>query len=146
MKASQLPPPTEHQECVTFIDWTQRNFYKGRPLFDRIAHIPNERDVHRSKKSAGIHIAKLKEEGVKPGFFDYVVLAPLEPFGGLYLEAKRIRLSKTSDAQKTWLNDYIEFGYAAHICKGADELIARTQEYFNRYAAPGDWDWRVRMT
>ena len=142
----RLPAPTEHQECLAYIDWTQRVRYKGRPLYERIVHIPNERDKHKGKHNLGIHIAKLASEGVKKGFFDYVILAPFPDCGGLYLEAKRIRGSKTSQEQLDWRERYREFGYEAYICKGADELVKRTQEYFERHAAPGDWVNPVHFT
>lgn len=145
-RSARMPCATEHQECVAFMDWCERVRYKGRPLYDRVAHIPNERDLHGKGGAARAITGRLAAEGVKAGFFDYVILAPFPTVGGLYLEAKRIRGSKTSDAQKSWLPDYIEFGYQAHICKGADEMIRRTQEYFEQHAAPGDWVCRVRFT
>lgn len=146
MTGAQAPCPTEHQECKTYVDWCQRVHYKGEQLYERVVHIPNERDFHRGHKgNIGYNIARLAAIGVKPGFYDYVILAPFADCGGLYLEAKRIKGGKVSEAQHDWRERYQRFGYQAHICNGAGELIARTTEYFDQHAEPGDWINRLRL-
>jgi hypothetical protein len=136
---------TEYDECRTFVDWTQRVRFRGKPLFERIVHVPNERDRHRGKGNAGVHVAKLKAIGVRQGFPDYIVLAHFVTCPGLYLEAKRSRGSKIDPAQIAWRDQLIEWGYEAVICKGADELIKATDAYFRCHAAEGEWVNRFRF-
>lgn len=120
-----LPVPTETDECRRFIAWTKLARYRGRPLFDRVCKIPNERG------KAGAAIAVLISIGMRNGFPDYFIAAPVGIWAGLLLEAKRTKGSDTTDAQLDWQRDLTEFGYCADICLGADQLIAATQRYFD---------------
>jgi hypothetical protein len=120
-----LPVPTETDECRLFVAWTKLARYRGRPLFDRVIKIPNERG------KAGAAIAVLISIGMRNGFPDYFIAAPVGIWAGLLLEAKRTKGSDTTDAQMDWKRDLTEFGYCADICLGADQLIAATQRYFD---------------
>lgn len=120
-----LPVPTETQECQRFIEWTRLARYRGRALFDRVVKIPNERG------KAGAAIAVLISIGMRNGFPDYLILAPVGKWAGLLLEAKRTKGSDTTEHQLQWNRDLIEFGYQAEICLGADELIEATRRYFD---------------
>ena len=133
------PAPTEYDECVTFMAWAERVRFRGDPLSNRIVHIPNERDRHRSAKQAGIHIARMKKIGVAKGFPDYLVLAAFPTCAGLFLEAKRERGSKTSPEQYAWRDQLIAWGYEAVICKGAVELIRETDRYFRNHARANEY-------
>lgn len=150
IRGAQLPCATEEQECIAFIDWTMRVFYRREALFERVVHIPNERDKHVSlrpgaARTALIRIGKLKAQGVKDGFPDYMVLAHFPTCAGLYIEAKRRRGGRTPPDQIEWRERLIGWGYHAVICNGADQMIAATQAYFEQHAPAGDWINRVRL-
>jgi hypothetical protein len=132
---ARLPVPTETSECLAFISWTHMVLFRGRPLFDRVVKIPNERG------KAGASTAILASIGMRTGFPDYGILAPTRLWSGLFLEAKRIRGSKISADQEVWRDDLREFGYCARICAGADELIAATREYFVTSGCDRDGTW-----
>lgn len=129
------PIPTETDECKAFIAWTKLVRYRGRPLFDRVIKIPND----RGKRS--VFTAIMVAIGMKRGFPDYVILAPIfgySHYGGLLLEAKRVNRSKVDDDQLAWRELLTEFGYRAEICAGSVEMIQAVREYMS-LAAPGDW-------
>lgn len=127
--------PTENEECMAFVDWTKYVHYRGRPLFDRLVKIPNERG------KAGVMVAVLTRLGMKPGFPDYELLVPLPPYGALFLEAKRAQGGRTAPEQLVWRNALWEFGYHAEICAGAGELIDAVCRYM-RSASPREWAHR----
>ena len=127
-----LPVPTETEECQRFIGWTKLVRFRGRPLWDRVVKIPNE----RGKSGASIGI--LVSIGMRNGFPDYFIAAPVGIWAGLLLEAKRIKGSDTSDSQVQWQRDLTEFGYYPAICLGADALIAATQRYFDAAGCTAD--------
>jgi hypothetical protein len=109
--------------------------YRGRPLYDRVVKIPND----RGKRS--VFTAIMVAIGMKRGFPDYVILAPIHgysQYGGLLLEAKRVKGSKVDDDQLAWRELLTEFGYRAEICAGSVEMIEAVREYMS-LAAPGDW-------
>lgn len=131
------PVASEWQECLRFIEWTRLVRYRDEPLFERLAHIPNERG------KAGIAVARLVAIGLKPGFPDYLVLVPLGAYIGLFLEAKRKTGGDIDPAQVLWREKLLSWGYAAGIHAGADQMIAATRAYFA--AAPAaDWFDPVR--
>lgn len=124
---------------MAFVDWAKYVHYRGRPLWDRTVKIANERGAHNVATAIMVRI------GMRAGFPDYAILAPIAPHAGLYLEAKRISGGKVSNQQTRWNADLIEFGYQAVICDGALEMIAATRAYFAR-CAPGDWIDNTRVS
>lgn len=72
---------------------------------------------------------KLKRCGVKPGVPDLVVPIPSGSYHGLFLELKRVKGSKVSDAQILWLDFLRRKGYYADIAYGADEGIDIVTKY-----------------
>lgn len=127
--------PTEAAECFAFIGWTKVVFYQGRPLFDRVVKIPNERGAR------GAVIGVLTGIGMRKGFLDYNILAPAGRWHGLYLEAKRLERSETSEDQLAWVARLIEFGYHAEICLGAAGLIDACKRYFLAAGCVADGSW-----
>lgn len=127
--------PTEHAECLHFIEWTKLVRYRGAALFDRVVKIPNERG------KPGASIALLQQIGMRNGFPDYDVLAPAGRWHGLYLEAKRLTGGRIEPEQEKWRMDLIGWGYHAAICAGALELIAATRWYFVSAGCVADGSW-----
>lgn len=124
--------PTETDECIAFVEWAKWARYRGRPVYERLVKIPNERG------KAGAHIVYLERMGMKKGFPDYVLFLPLAPYAGLVLEAKRRKGGAIAPEQIRWRDDLISFGYHAEICRGADELIDAVRRYM-RLADPREW-------
>lgn len=124
--------PSETAECRAFVEWTKLVQFRGRPLFDRLVKIPNERGKR------GVSTAILASIGMRAGFPDYLLLAPAGKFAGLLLEAKKVDDFTVPPAQETWRDDLIEFGYHAEICAGAENLIYATQQYFVRTGCEAD--------
>ncbi|HBY59205.1 MAG TPA: hypothetical protein DEH78_05250, partial [Solibacterales bacterium] len=120
--------PLEHAECLLFIDWTRLVRFDGEPLFDRVVKIPNERGA------AGPAVARLVAIGLRPGFPDYQILAPVGEYHGLFLEAKRLNGS-VADEQMQWRDRLLRWGYCASIVEAASGLIGATRHYF---AASGE--------
>lgn len=148
-RAAQRPrPPLESAECMTFIAWTKLVHFDGEPLFDRVAKIPNERG------KAGTAVAKLVAMGMRPGFPDYVVHAPVIATPqyvtrhGLYLEGKRVTGGTVEPEQEEWRKRLIRWGYHAEICAGAVQLIEATRRYMSLTGATasGRFIDRTRLT
>lgn len=125
--------PSETAECRTFIAWTKLVKFKGAPLFDRVVKIPNERG------KAGVMTAVLASIGMRDGFPDYVIHAPVivpeyleDEFHtkhGLYLEAKRVKGGTIDPEQFAWRDRLLDWGYHAEICEGAVEMIEAVKRY-----------------
>ena len=133
-KPNAIPAATETDECRSFIAWTRLVRYKGRPLFDRVVKIANERG------KAGASIAILTAIGMRKGFPDYEILAPAGGWSGLFLEAKD-EDGSTSPEQYNWRDLLVEFGYHAEICVGSTQLIEATKRYFVRAGCDRDGSW-----
>jgi hypothetical protein len=116
--------PTESSEQIAVFEWA-RLMENQYPELKGLAHIPNggARD-----KITG---ARLKREGVKPGFPDIVLLVARGQYHGLAVEMKRQQGGSLSQNQKTWLNRLNAQGYKAVACKGATETIKIITEYLN---------------
>lgn len=131
-RAAERPkPPLESSECLTFIAWTKLVHFDGELLFERVVKIPNERG------KAGAAVAKLVAMGMRRGFPDYVIHAPVIAAPqwvtrhGLYLEGKRVIGGEIDPEQEAWRRRLIRWGYHAEICAGAVQMIEATRRYMN---------------
>jgi len=94
-------------------------------------HIPNER-INKIER------IKLKAQGVMPGAPDIIAIRPtLDGRVGVVVELKRSdRRSATdpehgaSEAQRIWLESFRRCGWAAYVCYGAAEAIARLRVHY----------------
>ena len=86
--------PTEHEEQVMLIKWFDLQYPELR---GRLAACPNggQRNV--------IVAAKLKAEGVRPGYPDLNLLVPRHGFSGLFIELKRQKGGNLTAEQADWL-------------------------------------------
>lgn len=148
-RAAQRPrSPLESSECLTFIAWTKLVYFDDEPLFERVAKIANERG------KAGVAVAKLVAMGLRPGFPDYVIHAPVIATPqyvtrhGLYLEGKRVTGGKIDPEQDEWRRRLVRWGYHAEICAGALAMIEATRRYMNLTgaSASGRFVDRTRIT
>lgn len=118
--------PTEHAEQCAVIEWARmqgRNAsrYPGLAL---MYAIPN--GGGRSKAEAG----RLKAEGVLAGVPDLFLPAPIGPYAGLYVEMKRTKNARVSEAQQAMIAALKAQGYAVEVCYGADEAIEAIMRYY----------------
>lgn len=110
MKAT-VQVPTEEDEQITLFNWARMKSAKV-PELTLMYHIPN--GGSRGKVEA----ARFKAAGVKSGVPD--IFLPVARGGkhGLYIELKRLKGGKVSDAQKEWIRCLREQGYRAEVCYG----------------------------
>ena len=112
--------PTEHQEQVMLIKWFDLQYPELR---GRLAACPNggQRNV--------IVAAKLKAEGVRPGYPDLNLLVPRHGFSGLFIELKRQKGGNLTAEQADWLEFLNRQGFMAVICKGLDAARDTVSKY-----------------
>lgn len=111
----------ESEEQTAIIEWA--NIMQHRvPELALLYHVPNggSRNVIEAKR--------LKAQGVKSGVPDLVLPVARGKYHGLYIELKTLR-GRVSDTQKQWLDALRNQGYAAIVCRGADEAIAMIAKY-----------------
>lgn len=125
----RMPPvPPEHNEQAAFFRFLAL-LAIDNPDVGLAYAIPNG-----GKRHIGT-ARKLQEEGVKPGVPDICWPVPRYPFHGLYLEMKRVKGGKVSDAQKPWVQRLREQGYKVEICKGFEAA----KKAFCEYLALSPW-------
>ena len=100
--------PDEHAEQAKLCKWLQiKNI--------EYAAVPNGMFINLKGRSAGMIMAKMKEEGFRTGFPDIMVLLPGRV---VFIEMKRVSKSRVSDEQKEWNAKLRTLGFDAYICKG----------------------------
>ena len=72
-------------------------------------------------KRGKIEAAIMKAEGVRAGMLDLMLAVPVHPHHGLYVEMKRRKGGRVSDAQEDWIERLGSMGYKTAVCRGADE-------------------------
>lgn len=124
---------TEDQIQQTVINWSKRQKYKGRPLFDYIHHSPNGgkrvTKVGASGKRYSPEAAKFKRMGVKAGYPDLIIDIARGAYHGLRIEIKRDKKSRATPAQKEYIQMLNEEGYLAIVTKGLDETLNAIMDY-----------------
>lgn len=119
VKMMTKPLPTEEQEQIIFVTWV-------RKLGHRIIAIPNGGSRHLLEAIA------LKKSGVSAGFPDLFCPIVTPKYHGFFVEMKRQKGGKVSDAQLDWLNFLREAGYFAEIAEGADQAKVMFQQYVSQ--------------
>lgn len=128
---SEIPVPTESEEQQALIEWVEAHIYKY-PVLDAFYHIPNE---GKRSKAEG---AKLKREGLKEGVSDNCLPVKIGDYGSLYIELKKRKNGKVSDAQREWIDLMWKRGNAAFICYGWEEARDRIEEYLEGRCKRGE--------
>ena len=91
------------------------------PELALLYHVPNE---GKRSRTAG---ARMKAEGLKKGVPDLCLPVARGKWHGLYIELKRTKGGRVSQAQREWLDALEREGYAAAVAYGweqAREMIA----------------------
>jgi len=115
--------PTEHQECVAFVQWANLQKRIGPNLI----HIPNE-----GVRSVKGHVSQ-KRAGLKSGASDYFLAVPTDHYHGLFLEMKRKYKSKTSQEQLSFIEQMKCMGYYGDVCYGFEQARALTLKYLDNW-------------
>lgn len=114
--------PTEAQEQEALFRWAQYSRVK-HPELDMLFHIPNGGSRNL------IEAAHLKAQGVKPGVPDICLPVPSGRFTALYIELKRRKNGRVSDAQRGWIAALNRVGCRAVVCRGWDEARDAIEQY-----------------
>jgi hypothetical protein len=111
----------EAQEQASVFEWAAWAA-KRTPELNLLYHVPNggSRNV--------VEAVHLKQQGVKSGVPDIVLPVARGKYHGLYIELKTLR-GRVSDTQKQWLDALRNQGYAAIVCRSADEARAMIGRY-----------------
>jgi hypothetical protein len=115
----------EHDEQCTLINWwrlTHQQFGVSEQL---LFAIPNggQRNV--------IVAAKLKAEGVRAGVPDLFLAVPNRNFSGLFIEMKKRKGGRVSEAQSAMMAALVDEGYAVRVCHGWSEAQTTITEYLS---------------
>lgn len=116
--------PTEGEEQATLFNWAAMKSGR-RPELRLLFHIPNGGE--RRKTEA----VRFKAEGVKPGVPDLFLPVARGPWHGLFIEMKRQKGGRVSDAQKRWINSLLRQGYLAEVCFGWKEAADLIENYLD---------------
>ena len=112
----------ERDEQETLFRWAA--YAAGRwPALKLMYHVPNggSRDVREARR--------MKGQGVKAGVPDICLPAARGGYHGLYIELKRPRGGRVSEAQGEWIEALRREGYRAEVCAGFDQARAVIEEY-----------------
>jgi len=128
-KAKQaMPVPPEAVEQKTLMQWA---FYNSasHPELKLLYHVPNE--GLRSYRTG----RELKEQGMKAGVPDICLPVARGGYHALYIEMKRRKGGKLSEAQQDWLDKLNEAGNRAVVCKGWEEAAQEITRYLKGVSA-----------
>lgn len=126
--------PTEHVEAIRLMQVVRMHEHQHPELLNLTA-IPNGGDRHPAVA------AKMKAEGVRKGYPDYLLDEPRGEFHGLRIELKRVDASPsdTKPEQQKWHARLRAAGYRVEVCKGWQAAWAVLCDYLsipNRVSVP----------
>ena len=114
--------PTEDIEQTQLFAWAQ--YASGKyPELALMYHIPN--GGKRSKAEA----ARFKAQGVKAGVPDICLPVPRGKYHGLYIELKRVKGGRVSEAQGEYIEALRKQGYRVKVCFGMEQARDVIVEY-----------------
>ena len=112
----------EHRLQVACIKWMR---YKRRDLYRVLFAVPNGGQRDR------ITAAVLRDEGVRAGVADLILLKSNDKYGALCLEMKTPD-GRQSQRQKEWQRDCELFGSGKYvICRSLEDFQAAVDNYVN---------------
>ena len=115
--------PREDDEQIVVIQWCEMNT-ANYPDCDLIYHIPN--GGKRNAREA----ARFRQMGVRVGMPDLHLPVARGVYHSLYIELKRIRGGRVTDAQNRRIKRLQKAGNCVVVCHGADEAIAAIKYYY----------------
>lgn len=126
-RPSRTVIPTESAEQIALFAWAAYEA-GAHPALRLLHHIPN--GGYRTPSEA----ARFTREGVRSGIPDICLPVARGVYHGLYIELKRSKGGKLSEAQAQWLENLREQGYYAVRCDGADAAIREILGYLGEEA------------
>lgn len=118
--------PTEHAEQVCLFSLVLIH-QKSYPELHLLTAVPNGGVRHKAVA------AKLKAEGVRPGYPDLLLDVPRQGFHGLRIEMKRRKASPSavSKDQREWHDLLRHHGYRVEVCHGWESAWAVICDYLD---------------
>lgn len=114
--------PTEDVEQAQLFAWAQ--YASGKyPELALMYHIPN--GGKRGKAEA----ARFKAQGVKAGVPDICLPVARGKYHGLYIELKRVKGGRVSEAQEEYIDALRKQGYRVEVCFGMEQARDVIVEY-----------------
>ena len=110
-KAREASEAQEQRALFEWAAWASVRY----PALNLLYHIPN------GGSRNPVEARHLKDQGVKPGVPDICLPVPNKIYHALYIELKRRKGGRTSDAQRQWIADLNGYGNRAVVCKGWEE-------------------------
>jgi hypothetical protein len=108
---STLRPPSEHEEQAALVSLCRA--YEARyPALGMAYAIPNGGARHKATA------ARLMAEGVRAGVPDLCIPVPRRGYHGLYIELKRTRGGRLSEAQFAYAAALRGYGHRVEVCAG----------------------------
>ena len=123
MKTTAIP--SEAQEQKALFHWAELAKI-GHPELELLYATPN------GGSRNPIEARHLKEQGVKPGVPDIFLPVPKNGYHGLWIEMKRRKGGRVSEAQDWFIGKMNELGYKATVCKGWEEARETILEYLKQ--------------
>lgn len=130
-----LAVPSEHEECRWLIEWAATQRFNGWKLSEILVHVPNGAFHGADRKAGAVVARKLREQGLLPGAFDYILPVPILRLGcpGLWLEMKRTRGGIVSEEQKKFAARMVQLGWRCEIAKGWVEASSIIQDHLKKW-------------
>lgn len=132
MRRSALSVPLEEDECKWLMEWALVQRFHGIPLERLLIRVPNGAYHGRDRRAGAVIARKLREQGMKPGVFDYILPLPIIRVAcfvpGLWLEMKRTRGGTVSDEQQSFMALMLNFGWRCEVARGwveGSEIITK---------------------
>lgn len=123
-RGGAVPAPLESQEQKALFNWAF--FIKRKhPEIDLLFAIPN------GGRRDQVEARHLKEQGVKAGVPDLFLPVARGIWHGLFIELKRQKGGRVSEAQQKWLYALTRQGFYATVACGWQEAAALIEEYLN---------------
>lgn len=114
--------PTEAQEQTTLFQWAA---YHLELELQSMFAIPNGGSRNQ------IEALHLKQQGVKAGVPDIFVPCMRGGYGGLFIEMKRRKGGRLSEAQREMIDNLRCCGYRVEVCEGWEAARDVITEYMN---------------
>ena len=112
--------PHEYVEQMNAVSWFRHNYPQYRKLF---FHVANESECRPQYR------AKLNKMGITSGVSDLILLVPSGGYPYAVFEMKRTGKGQLSPDQKLFLNDAVDQGAFACVCRGAEQFKKAVADY-----------------
>ena len=125
---------TEFEECCWLTEWAKATRWRGRPIAEVLIHVPNGGFFGVDRTAAAVIGQKLKQQGLQPGVFDYIVPVPIWSGAcpGLWLEMKRTKGGVVSEEQEAFRKRMQDFGWRCDVARGWVDASKIILEYLGR--------------